>query len=324
MLSGATGGYCGDGTTQADLSEECDKAAHANCNAICQCEDEGRQYGVTGNSSVPCRFCGDGLVTDGEVCDNLNDPKCASDCGSCANSYTATNGVCNYCGDGTANDGEQCDLGTSSNGVTASCLGDCTYNVCGDGYVEQGGEACDDGDTSGGDGCSGSCVIESGWYCSGAPSTCATQCGDGIVAGNEACDDGDRTSGDGCSASCTIESGWYCTGSPQSTCVTQCGDGILAGAEICDDGDTTNGNGCSASCTVESGWYCSGSPLSTCATQCGDNIVAGAEACDLHMDVTPPAAIRATRVLGSNTSAPVSAPFTAASSTPTVAAATIP
>jgi len=43
---------------------------------------------------------------------------------------------------------------------------------CGNGVIDS-GEACDDGDTSSGDGCSSSCSVESGYSCSGEPSTCS-------------------------------------------------------------------------------------------------------------------------------------------------------
>src|SRR6185437_11144275 len=99
-----------------------------------------------------------------------------------------------------------------------------------------------------GDGCSSTCTVESGFTCTtnpGAPSTCATTCGDGIVAGGEQCDDGNALGGDGCSGSCAIEVGFHCAGAP-STCATTCGDGIIAGGEQCDDGNATSGDGCSS------------------------------------------------------------------------------
>lgn len=43
--------------------------------------------------------------------------------------------------------------------------------TCGNGRVGF-GEACDDGDADAGDGCSSTCVVEDGYQCSGAPSTC--------------------------------------------------------------------------------------------------------------------------------------------------------
>ena len=92
--------------------------------------------------------------------------------------------------------------------------------VCGDGK-RAGTEACDDNDTSGGDGCSASCTVETGYSCTGGSTssadTCSTICGDGRRVGSEACDDDDTSGGDGCSASCTVETGWSCTGGNVST-----------------------------------------------------------------------------------------------------------
>src|SRR5262249_56578058 len=63
--------------------------------------------------------------------------------------------------------------------------------VCGDGEVI--GEACDDGNTTGGDGCSAGCTVEPGYACTGSPSTCAAICGDGLIVGGETCDDGNTS-----------------------------------------------------------------------------------------------------------------------------------
>jgi cysteine-rich repeat protein len=86
------------------------------------------------------------------------------------------------------------------------------------------GEECDDGNTTGGDGCSATCQIEDG-------------CGDGNLDPGEECDDDNRTDGDGCSSSCGLENG--------------CGDGNLDLGEECDDDNTTSGDGCSATCQKE-------------------------------------------------------------------------
>ncbi|MBK9036162.1 MAG: DUF4215 domain-containing protein [Myxococcales bacterium] len=162
---------------------------------------------------------------------------------------------------------------------TASVL-DWNVATCGDG-VRTGGEACDQGNTTNGDGCSATCDVEPGWTCSATnPSVCTPICGDGIRTGGETCDQGggNTTNGDGCSSTCQVETGWTCTGSP-SVCTTVCGDGVRAGAEQCDQGNTTNGDGCSSTCQIEPGWTCAGSP-SVCTTRCGDGVRAGAEACD--------------------------------------------
>lgn len=63
------------------------------------------------------------------------------------------------------------------------------FSPCGDG-ITQPDEACDDGNTISGDGCSVFCAFEG--------------CGDGILDAGEACDDGNASNGDGCQRSCTL------------------------------------------------------------------------------------------------------------------------
>ena len=84
-------------------------------------------------------------------------------------------------------------------------------------------EQCDDGNSTAGDGCSGSCQTESGWYCPTPGSPCCVDqdnsgacdaCGDGAITSGETCDDGGTTNGNGCSSTCTIEYGYTCSGSP--------------------------------------------------------------------------------------------------------------
>ncbi|OGJ82556.1 hypothetical protein A3J91_02395 [Candidatus Peribacteria bacterium RIFOXYC2_FULL_58_10] len=158
------------------------------------------------------------------------------------------------------------------------CGSECTSGqVCGNGAIE-GSEACDDGDTDAGDGCSATCTVESGYACIGEPSVCTLMCGDGDVDAGETCDDGNVSAGDGCSAACAVETGYSCAGEP-SVCTVTCGDGVITGSEACDDDNVTAGDGCSATCTLESGFTCTGTP-SSCVTRCGDSIVAGTEECD--------------------------------------------
>jgi cysteine-rich repeat protein len=103
-------------------------------------------------------------------------------------------------------------------------IGDFSLSVCGDGVLDE-GEACDDGNTMDGDGCSSTCELES-------------VCGNGILEGNEVCDDGNTIDGDGCSSTCDA--------------VYFCGDGVLEGNEACDDGNNIDGDGCSSTCQDES------------------------------------------------------------------------
>jgi cysteine-rich repeat protein len=65
--------------------------------------------------------------------------------------------------------------------------------VCSNGVVEA-GEQCDDGNATGGDGCSATCQLEP-----------MAVCGNGVLEAGEQCDDGNITSGDGCSATCQLE-----------------------------------------------------------------------------------------------------------------------
>jgi cysteine-rich repeat protein len=91
--------------------------------------------------------------------------------------------------------------------------------------VVEGTEQCDDGNATGGDGCSADCDFE--------------VCGDGILNQGEECDDFNTIDGDGCSSTCTIET------------TSKCGDGVLNEGEACDDGNNIDGDGCSADCLIE-------------------------------------------------------------------------
>jgi cysteine-rich repeat protein len=154
---------------------------------------------------------------------------------------------------------------------------------CGDGTAVM-PEACDDGNTVDGDGCSATCAVEQGWACAGVHSKCAATCSDGQKVGPEECDDQNLKKNDGCNDRCEIEYGWSCSGSP-SECTTNCGDGFLNGKEQCDDGNNADGDGCSRACQVEKGYSCIGAP-SKCIAQCGDGIRAPKEECD-DRDVMP-------------------------------------
>jgi fibro-slime domain-containing protein len=169
-------------------------------------------------------------------------------------------------------------------GSDASCDGSpgpCRPSACGNGKLNPPAETCDDGNQTGGDGCSPDCHTETDWICPtpGQPCTYAVVCGDGVIAGAETCDDRNTTPGDGCDASCHLETGWTCpqAGAP---CVPRCGDGVKLGFEQCDDGNTVAGDGCSDTCRIESGFACP-TPGMTChATVCGDGVKEGGESCD--------------------------------------------
>ncbi len=113
----------------------------------------------------------------------------------------------------------------------------CVEPTCGDGMVER-LEACDDGNTVDGDGCSADCsALEVGFTCeedAAGMTVCVEACGNGFVDAGEDCDDGNDDDDDGC-----------------SMCMATCGDGMRVGVESCDDGNTTAGDGCSATCSSE-------------------------------------------------------------------------
>jgi cysteine-rich repeat protein len=195
--------------------------------------------------------CGNGALNAGEACDDHN----AIDGDGCDSNCTVT-----ACGNGITTAGEQCD-GAANCGASCTCAagygpdpanrGFCAPVVCGDGRRE-GLEACDDGNVSDGDGCSGTCLVEAGYTCFFfvVADVCTATCGDGIRAATEVCDDGNLIDGDGCDSNCTV---------------TSCGNGILAGAEECEDGNAVDGDGCDSNCM---------------ATACGNGILTAGEACD--------------------------------------------
>jgi len=218
---------CGD--TIVVGTEECDDGnvvAGDGCSSTCVVES-----GYTcPTPGLACALtCGNGNLDTGEACDGsvgvgacptgtTGTPVCAANCLSIdTSSCTATVS----CGDGAVTGSEVCDgsvgVGACPTGTTGTpfCVACssidtsasyCTATVsCGDGNLDT-GEACDDGDTTSGDGCSSTCVVETGYACTGEPSVCLSgACGDSILQIGEQCDNGDTNNGDGCSSTCQRE-----------------------------------------------------------------------------------------------------------------------
>jgi cysteine-rich repeat protein len=131
---------------------------------------------------------------------------------------------------------EECDDGDTDN--TDECVEGCLDAVCGDGYVWEGEEACDDGINAGGyAGCEPGC------------GALGPHCGDSEINGPEICDDGvNDDSYGGCAPGC-LELGPYCGDGEVYD-----GPGLDGGVlEECDDGDGEIGDGCTAECVEE---YC--------------------------------------------------------------------
>src|SRR6185503_16517717 len=166
--------------------------------------------------------CGNGRVECGEQCDDGN----ADACDGCSPSCTTES-----CGNALAECDEQCDDG-SANGMPGSrCGGDCTLLPppgCGQDGVGP-GETCDDGNATACDLCSPICQVEA--------------CGNDVLECGEECDDGNQEGCDGCSAACKLES---------------CGDGVVQCEEDCDDGRDNNGK-----------------PGSTCDDTCHEGTICG-------------------------------------------------
>ncbi|MFC1641798.1 DUF4215 domain-containing protein [Myxococcota bacterium] len=265
---------CGDGIVKGD--EDCDDAnivAGDGCDTTCHLES-GWICPIPGRSCKAAPRCGDGVLNKdlGEVCDDGNTEEgdgCSGDCAVVQDGWVCYPGeACQSqvrCGDGKVNGDEQCDDSNDSDPSDgchecqiapayecpfpgAPCLA-----KCGDSTMIL-NEECDDGNREDGDGCSGTCALESGWVCSGiGPGSCRrTVCNDGTIEGTEGCEDGNRDLGDGCTHLCTIEP--QCDGS--RGCTSVCGDGLVIAPEVCDDGNQLDGDGCSSGCEVEPTYEC--------------------------------------------------------------------
>jgi fibro-slime domain-containing protein len=190
---------CGDGVVEG--SEQCDDGNSTSgdgCSATCMVET-GYICRVPGK---PCSaLCGDGIVRLGKQCDDNNTVSgdgCSATCTiepgwSCSGSPSVC--VKSVCGNGKPEAGESCDCGTDPANLPSGCTGPnglfngdgtgcsktCTKEpicrgtngtgtthacnpTCGNGNLEP-GEQCDDGNQVSGDGCSSSCMIESGFTC---------------------------------------------------------------------------------------------------------------------------------------------------------------
>ncbi len=172
---------CGNGLVED--TEGCDDHNTTDadgCHSDCTLEP-GWKCDVAG---IRCSaaMCGDGIVAGFEECDDGNaaTPGCSASC-VLEDGYQCltANAACTptVCGNGIREGTEQCDDGSAAgpdnnlgDGCTPLCTrepqcasGSCTA-VCGDGAIQT-GEACDDGNLHDYDGCSSTCTVELGFYC---------------------------------------------------------------------------------------------------------------------------------------------------------------
>ena len=193
--------------------------------------------------------------------------------GACVDRMAACN-ACRYLNE-TDGLGRDCDRLDDGNGGNGTCGPE-----CGDG-IQQIEESCDDGNTTAGDGCSDSCKVEGGWTCTGAPSVCTPNCGNGVARRRRDRATTARPSmATAARARASSRISWSCSGAP-SVCTPNCGNGTLevADGETCDDGNVIDGDGCSSTCGVEAEWVCTGEP-STCTFLCGNHVFNVGETCD--------------------------------------------
>ena len=193
---------------------------------------------TTSTTSTTLAVCGDGIVQDGEACDDgaansdFDADACRSDCRNA------------FCGDDVIDSGESCDDGSANSDVEAdACRTDCRDAFCGDDVIDS-GEGCDNGESNS----------------DSAPDACRTNCepascGDGTTDGGEQCDDGGLNSDeqpDACRMDCRA---------------AFCGDDIIDSGEDCDDGlsnSDTLADACRSDCraarcgdsTIDSGEEC--------------------------------------------------------------------
>jgi len=194
--------FCGDGVVNSTAGE--------------QCEDGNAIDGDACDSNCTLTRCRNGIVTDGEVCDDGEATAgCDIDC------------TVPVCGDAIANlaAGEECDAG---GGDARACDLDCTAALCGDGRRNPlAGEVCDDGNVIDGDGCDADCRP-------------TVACGNGLREADEDCDDANAISGDGCDADCRVET---CASIDGEVRCIACASGMVPDAEglacICAKGFTT-------------------------------------------------------------------------------------
>ena len=278
---------CDDGNqTPGDGCEnDCRRSIGEACGADAECTTS-----ICNNSVCqPANVCGNFEVEGSEGCDDgnlISNDGCENTCKkstgqTCSgdtqcDSNLCNNGVCqppNVCGNFEVEGSEACDDGNQvpgdgceidcrkSNGQTCGDNDECESGICNSGTCEpndacgngvlEGGEICDDGNQTPGDGCEINCRRSLGAGCASdvecSSNTCDTTgsdtcespntCGNGRREGDEGCDDGNTAAGDGCNASCLREAGALCGDD------NDCASGECTGFPMVCTGSDTDGDG---------------------------------------------------------------------------------
>lgn len=221
-----TGGYVFQDVTTAVVEYMC---TDVGLQTVTATVSDGK-CSVSGSVDINCyAWCGDGVVSPGEVCDP---PHTGPDGLQCSPSCQLLT-----CGNGVIDPGEQCDPPKSG-----ACSTTCQVVLCGNGVLDP-GEQCDPP-------LSGVCSAT----CQNVP----VVCGDGVIEPGEACDPptgpSSTNSAPLCDATCQVpicgnlalDPGEGCDPPNDTTCDRSCqpipiacGNGIVQGIETCDYGTTT-------------------------------------------------------------------------------------
>ena len=192
---------CGNGERDPE-TEQCDDGNRVNgdgCNRGCKIQrnwDCVTKKGEASKCSKIPEECGNGIVDEGETCDDGN----RKHGDGCRRNCKIQRGW--WCNKNKA--------GTSKcHKIPATC---------GDGIHDPEIEECDDGNRKNGDGCRRNCKIQNRWWCKDdedKKSVCKQLpkgCGNGKNQPKlgEECDDGNNKWGDGCRRNCKIQNKWEC------------------------------------------------------------------------------------------------------------------
>lgn len=188
--------------------------------------------------------CGNGVLDGDEACDDgglVDGDGCSAIC-AVESGYVCA-GQPSVCAPACLSNGASCAVGSECCSMLCS-MGVCAGVTCGDGVIA-GMEECDDGNPNDGDGCSSSCVEESGYFCLGQPSICYPGC----------LNAGDCPTYPNATPVCMIGSCGYVCNAGYSDCNLSSMDGC----EINTTSDANNCGGCGVACMM--GQICS---MGTC------------------------------------------------------------
>ncbi|MCR4278839.1 MAG: Ig-like domain-containing protein [bacterium] len=195
---------------------------------------------------VPKGTCGNGTIEQGEACDFGRLCEGASATSTTPNGTDCTNPAIQLT---CETNGGSC-APRQYRGCSAFCRNTGSTSgksTCGNLDVAD-GEDCDDGNSSGGDGCSTQCLH------TGSSPLVASVCGNALLEPGESCEKPNVNAPfpAGCDAkSCLNVGSALCDNDPKTPNVNCCGNVTVEGGEDCDDGNAQNGDGCSVQCLFE-------------------------------------------------------------------------